>query len=103
MEFECPVIAMSQVNAAGQSRESRGIEQDTDIEVYLRRPKKEGFKKYTKLNGIKIEPTDEDAYVKITKNRKGRRDTIELRFNGDRQMFSSWNDQNLIDYHFNKC
>lgn len=87
VEFQCPVIEMTQVNDKGQARESRGIEQDTDIEMYLRRPHKEGFKEYTKLNGDKIEPTEKDAFVKVTKNRKGKLGTIELEFIGDRQCF----------------
>ncbi len=90
MEFECPVIAMSQVNSSGQARESRGIEQDTDIEMYLRRPEKEGFEEYERINGDTSAPTEEDAFVKITKNRKGKRGTIELTFVGDRQCFIGW-------------
>ena len=87
VEFQIPIIEMTQVNQKGQARESRGIEQDTDIEMYLRRPHKEGFKEYTKLSGETIEPTEKDAFVKITKNRKGKLGTVELEFLGDRQMF----------------
>lgn len=65
-ELNCPVLTASQLNDAGQTRESRAIEQDADVLLYI----------------------TEDG-IKIGKNRNGRRnDVLPLFLNGAMQRFT---------------
>jgi replicative DNA helicase len=65
-ELSCPVISATQLNEAGQSRESRAIEQDADAAFYI-----------------------VDDGIKVTKLRNGvRNDLLPLQLNGAFQRFS---------------
>ncbi len=63
--LECPVISATQLNEAGQSRESRAIEQDADAALYIG-----------------------DDGIKVCKLRNGSRDDVlPLRLKGEYQRF----------------
>lgn len=49
-ELECPVISATQLNEAGQSRESRAIEQDADAALYI---VEDGIKVMKLRNGVR--------------------------------------------------
>jgi replicative DNA helicase len=64
-ELQCPVISATQLNEAGQSRESRAIEQDADAALYIA-----------------------DDGIKVVKLRNGvRNDLLPLYLNGALQRF----------------
>lgn len=65
-ELRCPVLTASQLNDQGQTRESRAIEQDSDVLLFI----------------------SEDG-IKVGKNRNGRRnDVLPLYLDGAMQKFS---------------
>lgn len=64
-KFNCPVLSASQLNSAGETRESRALEQDADTLLFIA-----------------------DDGVKIGKMRNGKRDQIlRLFLHGDKQKF----------------
>jgi replicative DNA helicase len=82
-ELRVPVLAMSQLNRAVESRgdkvpqladlrESGSIEQDSDVVMFLYRPDGENL---------------EDYQLKIAKHRNGPLRTVDLKFRGDRIRF----------------
>jgi len=88
-EFKCPVIALTQLNEEGKSRESRGIENDADKVIILERPYMAGFEKI-ELNGHEI-PTPEDfGRIKVKKNRGGGLGQIDVRVTGALMKIEEW-------------
>ncbi len=97
-ELECPVLALSQLSRAVETRggdkrpqlsdlrESGSIEQDADMVMFLYRP--EYYKITEDENG---NPTEGVGEVIIAKNRAGTIDTIKLRFVGKYTKFQDLN------------
>jgi replicative DNA helicase len=92
-ELEVPIIVLSQLNRAVESRpdkrpnlsdlrESGAIEQDADIVILLNRPEKYGIEE---IDGIDMIGK---AEIIIAKNRNGAIDNVLLEFNHDIMKFS---------------
>lgn len=99
-ELNVPVIALSQLSRAVETRadrkpmlsdlrESGSIEQDADMVAFLYRP--EYYKVMEDENG----PTDGVGYVIIGKNRHGSLDEVRLRFIGQFTKFADMEDDLL--------
>lgn len=89
-ELKCPVILLSQLSRANESRndkmpilsdlrESGDIEQDADVVAFVHRP--EYYKRTAENQGL--------AQINIAKNRDGEVGVIELRWNGKNTTFSN--------------
>lgn len=97
-ELNVPVIALSQLSRAVESRtgekrpqlsdlrESGAIEQDADMVLALYRPEYYGFDKDSEGNSTKGQ-----AEVIILKNRHGAIDTVKLEFINEYTKFKDWN------------
>lgn len=103
-ELDIPVIALSQLSRAVDSRpgmgkrpllsdlrESGNIEQDADIVMFLHRP--EYYKIVEDEQGRSLIGMAENI---IAKHRNGVCDTIPLKFNGSKMKFSDWEWPSLI-------
>lgn len=98
-ELEVPVIALSQLSRAVESRggdkrpqlsdlrESGSIEQDADMVMFLYRPEYYGFNEDE--NGQSVQGTGE---VIISKHRNGALDTVRLKFIGKYTKFTNLDD-----------
>lgn len=98
-ELEVPVVALSQLSRAVESRggdkrpqlsdlrESGSIEQDADMVMFLYRPEYYGFSEDE--NGQPVQGTGE---VIIAKHRNGALDTIRLKFIGKYTKFTNLDD-----------
>ena len=96
-ELDVPIIALSQLNRATESRggskrpqlsdlrESGAIEQDADIVAFIHRPEYYGF---TAAPGE--EPVEGLAEVIIAKHRNGAVTDVRLRFLKDQAKFTNW-------------
>jgi replicative DNA helicase len=96
-DLNIPVIALSQLNRAVESRggdkrpmladlrESGAIEQDADIVEFLYRPEYYGI---TDVEGF--DTTEELAFLIIAKHRGGALEDIPMRFEGRFTRFSDW-------------
>jgi len=91
--FKVPIIILSQLNHEGITREAEDIENDSDIVLKLSRPFYEEIKKI-KRDGEQIEPEENYASVRVSKNRSGRTGKINLWFNGRHQNFAGWEKEN---------
>lgn len=97
-ELNVPVIALSQLSRAVESRtgdkkpqlsdlrESGAIEQDADMVLALYRPEYYGFEQDTDGNSTKGQ-----AEVIILKNRHGSIDSVKLEFVSEYTKFKDWN------------
>ncbi|HTN17544.1 MAG TPA: replicative DNA helicase [Chitinophagaceae bacterium] len=93
-ELEIPIIALSQLNRAVESRkeskvpqlsdlrESGAIEQDADMVMFLYRPEYYGIE-----NNEMGEPIEGETHIHIAKNRSGSTATIKLQFIKENQKF----------------
>lgn len=93
-ELEIPIIALSQLNRAVESRkeskvpqlsdlrESGAIEQDADMVMFLYRPEYYGIE-----NNEMGEPIEGETHIHIAKNRSGSTATIKLQFIKEYQKF----------------
>ncbi len=99
-ELEVPVIALSQLNRAVESRtgkrpqlsdlrESGAIEQDADIVIFIHRPEKYGIEE------IEGTPTNGLAEIIIAKHRNGAVTNINLKFTDYLAKFSQMEDDIL--------
>ncbi len=98
-ELEVPVIALSQLSRAVESRggdkrpqlsdlrESGSIEQDADMVMFLYRPEYYGFNEDE--NGQSVQGTGE---IIISKHRNGALDTVRLKFIGKYTKFTNLDD-----------
>jgi replicative DNA helicase len=96
-ELDVPIIALSQLNRATESRggskrpqlsdlrESGAIEQDADIVAFIHRPEYYGF-----TAGPGEEPVEGLAEVIIAKHRNGAVTDVKLRFLKDQAKFTNW-------------
>ena len=96
-ELDVPIIALSQLNRATESRggskrpqlsdlrESGAIEQDADIVAFIHRPEYYGF-----TAGPGEEPIEGLAEVIIAKHRNGAVTDVKLRFLKDQAKFTNW-------------
>jgi replicative DNA helicase len=96
-ELDVPIIALSQLNRATESRggskrpqlsdlrESGAIEQDADIVAFIHRPEYYGF---TAAPGE--EPVEGLAEIIIAKHRNGAVTDVKLRFLKDQAKFTNW-------------
>lgn len=96
-ELNIPIIALSQLNRAVETRkeskipvladlrESGAIEQDADMVMFIYRP--EYYENYSNENG---ESTRGETHIKIAKHRNGALDTIKLRALLHIQKFEEW-------------
>ena len=98
--FKVPVIALSQLNADGKTRESKDLFQDSDIVMLLFRPAFDGHGTHPKngVNKIKrdgewIVPEQHFSIVDIAKQRGGRTGSVRLSFDGSHQQFNGWEDE----------
>ena len=98
-ELDIPIIALSQLNRATETREDKrpvlsdlresgAIEQDADIVCFIHRPEY-----YTK-SGFDAEGNDirGQAEIIIAKHRSGGVGTVKLRFTGSYARFENWDD-----------
>ncbi|MBL7713115.1 MAG: replicative DNA helicase, partial [Chitinophagaceae bacterium] len=93
-ELEIPIIALSQLNRAVESRkeskvpqlsdlrESGAIEQDADMVMFLYRPEYYGIE-----NNEMGEPIEGETHIHIAKNRSGSTATVKLQFIKENQKF----------------
>src|SRR3954463_4528852 len=98
-ELNIPIIALSQLNRAVETRkeskipvladlrESGAIEQDADMVLFIYRP--ESYEIYTNEQG---ESTKGETHIKIAKHRNGALDMIKLRALLHIQKFEEWRD-----------
>jgi replicative DNA helicase len=96
-ELNIPIIALSQLNRAVETRkeskipvladlrESGAIEQDADMVLFIYRP--ESYEIYTNEQG---ESTKGETHIKIAKHRNGALDMIKLRALLHIQKFEEW-------------
>lgn len=96
-ELNVPIIALSQLNRAVETRkeskipvladlrESGAIEQDADMVMFIYRP--EYYENYSNENG---ESTRGETHIKIAKHRNGALDTVKLRALLHIQKFEEW-------------
>ena len=96
-ELNIPVIALSQLNRAVESRagdkrpmlsdlrDSGSIEQDADIVCFIHRPEKYGIE--VTEDG---EPTENLGQIIFAKNRNGEIGDVNLKFNGEQVKFEEW-------------
>ncbi len=103
-ELEMPVIALSQLSRAVESRndkmpqlsdlrESGGIEQDADEVIFLMRPEYYKMTEMVEIGGVQYSPTGL-CIANVAKNRHGETKNIALSFRGNTMYFSD-NEQNL--------
>lgn len=107
-ELNIPVIALSQLSRAVESRvgekrpqlsdlrESGAIEQDADLVLALYRPEYYNFTEDSSGNS-----TEGLAEVIILKNRHGSTDTVQLEFKKEYTKFSDWNPFSLQSHYDN--
>lgn len=100
-ELNVPIIALSQLNRAVETRkeskipvladlrESGAIEQDADMVMFIYRP--DYYENYTNEQG---EDTRGLTEIKIAKHRNGSLETIQLRANLSIQKFEIWDGDN---------
>lgn len=93
-ELEIPIIALSQLSRAVESRkeskvpqlsdlrESGAIEQDADMVMFLYRPEYYGIN-----NDAMGQPIEGETHIHVAKNRSGSTDTIKVRFIKEYQKF----------------
>ncbi len=96
-EINVPVLALSQLSRAVESRkgrpqlsdlrESGAIEQDADIVMFIHRPDKNATEKELAEGNIR----KNIAEIIIEKNRHGKTDMVELYFNGEFTKFQNTN------------
>src|SRR3954470_12231899 len=96
-ELNIPIIALSQLNRAVETRkeskipvladlrESGAIEQDADMVLFIYRP--ESYEIYTNEQG---ESTKGETHIRIAKHRNGSLETIKLSAKLDIQKFEEW-------------
>jgi replicative DNA helicase len=98
-ELDIPVIALSQLSRAVESRtdklpqlsdlrESGGIEQDADNVIFIMRPETYNINEI-EINGENIN-SNGIAVIKIAKNRHGTMKTFPLKFNGGKMLFDEY-------------
>jgi replicative DNA helicase len=96
-ELEIPVIALSQLSRAVESRadkmpqlsdlrESGAIEQDADSVLFLMRPEYYGMRDPIEINSYEF-PTEKLAICSIAKNRHGSTKNIAMEFTGSTMQF----------------
>jgi replicative DNA helicase len=96
-ELEIPVIALSQLSRAVESRadkmpmlsdlrESGAIEQDADSVLFLMRPEYYGMQEPIEINSTQF-PTEKLAICSIAKNRHGSTKNIAMEFTGSTMQF----------------
>lgn len=99
-ELDIPVIALSQLSRAVESRpdkmpqlsdlrESGGIEQDADSVIFLMRPETYNIRE-VEIGGNTI-PSEGVCVIKVAKNRHGSLKNIPFRFIGERMEFEEYN------------
>lgn len=99
-ELDIPVIALSQLSRAVESRpdkmpqlsdlrESGGIEQDADSVIFLMRPETYNIRE-VEIGGATMS-SDGLCIVKVAKNRHGSLKNIPFRFIGERMEFQEYN------------
>ena len=96
-ELNIPIIALSQLSRAVETRkeskmpqlsdlrESGAIEQDADMVMFIYRPEY-----YEVMSNEMGESTQGETHIRIAKHRNGRLDLIKLRANLDIQRFEEW-------------
>ena len=95
--FGVPIIALSQLNNEGSTREAEDFENDSDIVLKLYRPAydkvgvqtKDGVEKI-KRDGKWVEPEENFAKLVIAKNRNGKLGSVRLTVNAEYQQFNGW-------------
>ncbi|WP_040398335.1 replicative DNA helicase [Cesiribacter andamanensis] len=104
-ELSCPVIALSQLSRAVETRggdkrpqlsdlrESGSIEQDADMVMFLYRPEYYGI-----LQGENGEPLQGVGEVIIAKHRNGSLDTVQLKFIGKYTRFTDLDGPSISSY-----
>ncbi|XZF15985.1 replicative DNA helicase [Chitinophagaceae bacterium MMS25-I14] len=101
-ELEIPIIALSQLSRAVESRkeskvpqlsdlrESGAIEQDADMVMFLYRPE------YYGINNDEMgQSVEGETHIHVAKNRSGSTDTIKVRFIKEYQKFVDMPDDNF--------
>ena len=100
-ELNVPIIALSQLSRATESRggskrpqlsdlrESGAIEQDADIVAFIHRPEYYGF-----TAGPGGEPVEGLAEFIVAKHRNGAVEDVKLRFIKDQAKFTNWDQIN---------
>lgn len=101
-ELEIPIIALSQLSRAVESRkeskvpqlsdlrESGAIEQDADMVMFLYRPEYYGIN-----NDAMGQAVEGETHIHVAKNRSGSTDTIKVRFIKEYQKFVDMPDDNF--------
>ena len=96
-ELNIPIIALSQLSRAVETRkeskmpqlsdlrESGAIEQDADMVMFIYRPEY-----YEVMSNEMGESTQGETHIRIAKHRNGRLDLIKIRANLDIQRFEEW-------------
>ena len=102
-ELNIPIIALSQLSRAVETRkeskmpqlsdlrESGAIEQDADMVMFIYRPEY-----YEVMSNEMGESTQGETHIRIAKHRNGRLDLIKLRANLDIQRFEEMEGENGI-------
>ncbi|MGX7591273.1 replicative DNA helicase [Candidatus Karelsulcia muelleri] len=102
-EFNLPIIALSQLSRAVETRggrkrpilsdlrESGALEQDADLVTFIYRPEYYGF---TNWDNGDNEPCKGEAELIIAKNRNGRIDNVRIKFCNENVKFSNYEDGN---------
>jgi replicative DNA helicase len=84
-QLHVPILALSQLNAEGLLRESRDLENDSNVTMILDRP---DYRKWQSIDYQDDENLDKNyAVLKIKKNRGGETGGTYLRFNPEKQIF----------------
>lgn len=99
-DVEIPVIALSQVSRQkgrkeynlSDLRESGAIEQDANMVIFIWRPSTHGEIIYTPMNGVEDVANENDAFIKIAKQRMGELDEWKVTFDGKASKFTDSDD-----------